>query len=219
MCTENAKTRNKLELPKFPDLTFELELWQAGFQLVAGVDEAGRGALAGPVAAAVILLPVDPDLCRKLSGVRDSKMMSPQARQKWAGHVKEAALDYGVGFASNHEIDTIGIVPATHLAVQRALAQLQIVPEHLLTDYLSLEQVSIPQTPLVKGDARCLSIAGASILAKTSRDEVMCQMDAKYPGYGFCQHKGYGTLAHRLALQELGPSAMHRLSFRFKTVA
>ncbi len=218
MCTENAKTRNKLEFPKFPDLTFELELWQAGFQLVAGVDEAGRGALAGPVAAAVILLPVDPDLCRKLSGVRDSKMMSPPARQKWAKQVKETALDYGIGFASTHEIDAIGILPATHLAVQRALAQLHLLPEHLLTDYLSLEQVSIPQTPLVKGDARCLSIASASVLAKTSRDEVMRQMDDEYPGYGFRQHKGYGTQAHRLVLQEHGPSALHRLSFRFKTV-
>lgn len=188
-----------------------------GVRLVAGVDEAGRGALAGPVCAAVVLLPVDDGMCRRLSGVRDSKKLSAQARTHWANQIKACALDFGVGFASNLEIDTLGILPATHLAVQRALAQLKSPPQHLLVDYLPKLSVSIPLSQLVKGDSRCLSIACASVLAKTARDALMCQYAAEFPGYGFQQHKGYGTSMHRQMLLNQGPSALHRMSFAYKT--
>ncbi|MBN1148123.1 MAG: ribonuclease HII [Anaerolineales bacterium] len=203
-------------IPSAPDLRFELELWQAGVRVVAGIDEAGRGALAGPVSAAALILPPEPGLRQILWGVRDSKQLTPARRAFWAGHLRRLALGWGVGFASNYEIDEHGIVPATRLAVQRALDALPFVPGHLLVDYLDLPDCPIPQTSLVKGDARCLSIAGASILAKTARDEVLRQLDAQYPGYGFAGHKGYGTLAHRQALARLGPSPAHRRSFRVK---
>ncbi|HSQ27724.1 MAG TPA: ribonuclease HII [Anaerolineales bacterium] len=216
MPSANKKTRQKTAFPKFPELTYEIELWQAGYFLVAGIDEAGRGALAGPVAAAAVILPVDTHLCRVLSGVRDSKMMTSRNRELWAKQIKEIASGYGIGFASNTEIDAVGIVPATYLAIRRALEGLPFLPQHLLTDFLSLPDVAIPQTPLVKGDARCLSIAAASVLAKTSRDALLCQMDLEFPGYGFSQHKGYGTRYHLNMLSLFGPSPAHRLSFRWK---
>ena len=200
-------------LPSAPDLSFEKALWQQGTQAVAGIDEAGRGALAGPVAAAAIILPADPDLSQVLTGVRDSKQMTHLARARWAIRLKEIALSWGVGFASSDEIDEIGIVPATRLAALRAVEQLRPIPEHLLIDYLSLPEISIPQTSLVKGDARCYSIAAASILAKTSRDKLCHELDIQYPGYGFSQHKGYGTSAHLVALTRLGPAPVHRRSF------
>jgi ribonuclease HII len=202
-----------LRLPPAPDLSFEIEIWQQGKQAVAGIDEAGRGALAGPVAAAAIILPADPNLSEVLTGVDDSKQMTPQARSRWATRLKEIALTWGVGFASHEEIDMIGIVPATRLAVRRAVEKLALQPDHLLIDYLSLPDLAIPQTSLVKGDARCYSIAAASILAKTSRDELCYDLDNQYPGYGFGQHKGYGTAAHLAALQRLGPAPVHRRSF------
>jgi len=203
-------------IPSQPDLRFERELWDAGARAVAGIDEAGRGALAGPVSAAALILPPGPGLRQALQGVRDSKQLTPARRAFWAERLRRLALGCAVGFASNVEIDELGIVPATRLAVRRALAALPLAPEHLLVDYLELPDCAIPQTSLVKGDARCLSIAGASILAKTARDQVLCQLDAEHPGYGFAGHKGYGTLAHRRALERLGPSPVHRRSFRVK---
>jgi ribonuclease HII len=200
-------------LPPAPDLSFETRLWLQGVQAVAGIDEAGRGALAGPVAAAAIILPADPDLSQQLTGVKDSKQMTPLARTRWAIRLKEIALTWGVGFASAEEIDAIGILPATCLAARRAVEQLKPPPEHLLIDYIRLPEISIPQTSLVKGDARCTSIAAASILAKTSRDLTCNELDERYPGYGFRQHKGYGTAAHLAALQRLGPAPVHRRSF------
>ena len=203
-------------LPPAPDLSFETPLWEAGVRYVAGIDEAGRGALAGPVCAAAVILPPQADLQQRLAGVRDSKEMTPAARQVWAGRLQSVALAYGVGFASNDEIDTLGIVPATRLAVWRALQQLQLPAGHLLVDYLELPDVPLPQTALVKGDARSLSIASASVLAKTSRDAVMRQLDVQYPGYGLARHKGYGAQAHREALARLGLSPIHRKSFKFR---
>jgi ribonuclease HII len=126
-------------------------------------------------------------------------------------------LAYAVGFASANEIDQIGILPATRLAIHNALAQLQLEPDHLLIDYISLPDCNFPQNSIVKGDERSLSIAGASILAKVARDDLMRQLDGIYPEYGFAAHKGYGTQAHRAALTRLGPSPVHRLSFRFRT--
>jgi ribonuclease HII len=205
-------------IPASPDLSFELPLWSAGLQRVAGLDEAGRGALAGPVAAAAIILPAGLEILPALHGVRDSKQMTPVQRQFWAERLQAQALCYAVGFASHAEIDLYGIVPATRLAMQRALSQLPLAPQHLLLDFLDLPDLSIPQTGLVKGDRRSLSIAAASVLAKTARDELMCRLDQQYSGYGFAIHKGYGTLAHRRALQALGPSPVHRLSFHLKNL-
>lgn len=201
------------QLPLTPDLSFEAALWEAGVLHVAGVDEAGRGALAGPVCAATLILPAKPDLPGSLSGVRDSKQMTPAAREYWSGCLRDKALAFGVGFASAQEIDEIGIVPATRLAMRRALEQLPVPPEHLLLDFLNLPEFTCPQTPLVKGDARSLSIAGASVLAKTARDALMRQLDEQFPGYGLAAHKGYGTPDHRQAIACLGLSPIHRSSF------
>jgi len=167
--------------------------------------------------ASVILPPNDPHLSRTLAGVRDSKQVPPPERDRLAVHIKEAALAWGVGFASAEEIDAVGIVRATRLAAERALQRLSILPDYLLTDFrLELPETGLPQTALVKGDQRSLSIAAASILAKTSRDALMNELEQAYPGYGFGKHKGYGTLAHLLALQRLGYSAVHRKSFVVK---
>ena len=201
-------------LPERPDLSFELSFWQRGLQRLAGVDEAGRGALAGPVAAGAVILPPDPQIYHRLEGVRDSKQMAPEERQHWAAHIRQLAVGCGVGFASNAEIDLMGIVPATRLAVHRALEALPEAPQHLLVDYLQLPEIALPQTSLVKGDQRSLSIAAASVLAKTARDACLIELDSQFPGYGLAQHKGYGTAAHRRAIERLGACALHRQSFK-----
>ena len=201
-------------LPDRPNLQFENELWKKDLHRVAGVDEAGRGALAGPVAAGAVILPWDcPDLMDRLSGVRDSKEMTAKAREEWAIVIKETAVVWGVGFADAREVDKLGIVPATRLAVQRALDELDGEVDHLLVDYLTLSEIETLQTALVKGDARSLSIAAASILAKTTRDAWMVKRSGKYPGYGWGRNKGYGTAAHRAAIKTLGPCPEHRRSF------
>jgi ribonuclease HII len=194
-----------------PTLEFELELWKGGFVRIAGIDEAGRGAWAGPVAAAAVILPAEPELLHKLKGVRDSKLMTPMEREKWAPRIKEAATDWGVGFAEAEEIDTLGIVPATKLAARRALGKLE--PDYLITDYLIFREMELPQTALVKGDQRSLSIAAASVLAKTARDELMRRLEDQYPGYGFARHKGYGTRLHREAILKQNRCEIHRKSF------
>ncbi len=201
-------------IPSKPTLEFEKSLWDTGLRHVAGIDEAGRGPLAGPVAAAAVILPDDPSVEATLTGVRDSKQMTATQRVYWSDCLKEIALAYGIGFGSVDEIDAAGILPATYLAVWRALSELRLQPDHLLLDYISLPGFPKPQTSLVKGDARCLSIASASVLAKTARDQVLCDLDSQYPGYGFARHKGYGTLEHLQALQRLGPCPIHRMTFR-----
>ncbi len=200
-------------IPGKPNLEWEMKLWGAGILKIAGIDEAGRGALAGPVAAAVVILPPKGSIVRELEGVRDSKQMTASQRESWARLIQEIALAFGVGFASPSEVDTLRVVPTTQLAAQRALAALDIAPEYLLLDYITLPNSCFPQTSLVKGDMRSLSIAAASVLAKTSRDALMVERDEQYPGYGFADHKGYGTVAHREAIALLGPSAIHRMSF------
>jgi ribonuclease HII len=205
---------DKALIPISPDLSFEGSLWEAGIFKVAGIDEAGRGPIAGPVTAAVVILPPDPDMAVKLSGVRDSKQMTAAEREFWSACLKTAVVDWGIGFASSVEIDQMGIIPATCLAINRALATLKISPEHLLLDYLRLPDWKFPQTPIVKGDARCLSVAAASVLAKVARDAHLCELDEMYPGYGFASHKGYCTPEHQNALQHLGPCPIHRHSFR-----
>jgi ribonuclease HII len=204
-------------LPDRPDLSFEQNLWKAGIEKIAGIDEAGRGALAGPVAAAALILPPNPEVYLALTGVHDSKQMTPHQREVWAERIREVAVTWGVGLSSAEEIDSLGILPATHLAACRAIEALANCPAHLLLDYLILPELSIPQTALVKGDCRSLSIAGASVLAKTTRDAWMGELDRQHPGYGFAKHKGYGTQAHRMALAKLGPCPIHRRSFHFHT--
>jgi ribonuclease HII len=200
-------------LPSEPDLSFESPLWEAGLSYVAGIDEAGRGALAGPVVAAAVILPPEARMVERLEGVRDSKQMTPEQREQARVKILQYALTWGVGFAAVEEIDQMGILPATRLAAGRAIDALKLVPLHLLLDYLFLPEVPISQTALIKGDCRSLSIAAASILAKTSRDAVLREFEHAYPGYGFASHKGYGTQAHREALNQLGISPVHRLSF------
>ena len=197
-----------------PDLSLETPLWQAGLLALAGLDEAGRGAWAGPVAAAAVVLPPPGDtLLELLPGVRDSKLMTARQRGLWAGKIHAAAVAWAVGWAACEEIDSLGILPATRLAMQRAVAQLGLPPEHLLIDAVRLPALPLPQTALVRGDQRSLSIAAASVLAKTARDAWMTDLDEQYPGYGFAAHKGYGTARHRRALDKLGPCPQHRLSF------
>ena len=200
-----------------PDLKFEKRLWPH-FRYIAGLDEAGRGALAGPVAVGAVILPNDKaHLTRTLAGVRDSKQMTPLEREALAPRIQKAALAWSVAFASAQEIDSYGIVEATRLAATRALNSLSIFPEYLLTDFrLELPQLDLSQTSLVKGDVHCLSIAAASVLAKTARDACMLELDSQYQGYGLGRHKGYGTQAHRLALKRMGYSSIHRKSFSLK---
>ena len=201
-------------LPPAPNLAFEQALWRQGFLRVAGLDEAGRGALAGPVYAAAVILPMGSDgLAEALAGVRDSKQLTPWQREKLAPIIQMRALAWSVGWADAAEIDQLGIALASRLAFCRALEGLRMPAEHLLLDYFRLPEVELAQTALVKGDQRSLSIACASILAKTARDAYMCAQEGQYPGYGFAQNKGYGTAKHRAALDALGPCPLHRRSF------
>jgi ribonuclease HII len=197
-----------------PQLTYEKRLWRAGYRGVAGLDEAGRGAWAGPVvAAAIILPPDDPNLGQHLAGVRDSKQLTALRRESLLAVIREHALAVGLGVVPPSEIDTIGIVPATRKAMNLALQGLAPPADYLLVDYLSLPDVPLPQYSLPKGDARVLSIAAASIVAKVSRDRMMVELENELPSYGFARHKGYGTAHHRAALAALGPSTAHRMSF------
>ena len=200
-------------IPKAPNLSFEHALWKEGLLNIAGIDEAGRGCLAGPVTAAAVILPYMEEVPGYFSAVRDSKQLSREAREWEQKKIEENCLDWGVGFASNLEIDRYGIIPATRLAVSRALEKIESQPQHLLVDYIELPNNPLPQTRLVKGDARSLSIAAASILAKTHRDALMIILAEKYPAYDLGTNKGYGTAAHREAIQRFGPSPLHRISF------
>jgi len=200
-------------IPKAPDLSFEHTLWNEGLLHIAGIDEAGRGCLAGPVTAAAVILPQMEEVPGFFSAVRDSKQLSGEAREWEQKKIEDNSLDWGVGYASNLEIDRYGIVPATRLAVSRALGKIKSQPQHLLVDYIVLPNNPLPQTRLVKGDARSLSIAAASILAKTHRDALMITLAEKYPAYDLGTNKGYGTATHREAIQRFGPSPLHRMSF------
>jgi ribonuclease HII len=197
-----------------PDLSFEAPLWMAGMEYVAGLDEAGRGAWAGPVSAAAVILPPDHLVAGMLHGVRDSKLMTPLQRARWAEVIMQTALGWGVAFATHQEIDELGIVPATRLAMTRALEVLGLYPGYLLLDAIRLPGMDIPQQSLIKGDQRSLSIAAASVLAKTGRDALMEALDEQYPGYAFSRHKGYGTRLHQEMLHQLGHSPVHRMSFK-----
>jgi ribonuclease HII len=200
-------------VPEWPTLEFESRLWGLGLTHVAGVDEVGRGALAGPVYVGAVILPVSQSVSEELSGVRDSKMMSPEEREFWVPIIQETAIAYGLGWASCKEIDRWGIAPATRMAAKRALNSLSIWPEHILLDYISLSRVNLPQTSMAAGDALCLSVAAASVLAKVARDAKLCELDSRFPKYGFASHKGYYTDDHVRAIKKHGPCAQHRQSF------
>ena len=196
-------------------MEFEQGLWAQGCLSVAGIDEAGRGAWAGPVSAGAVILPADPDILTRLEGVRDSKLMTPAERETMFDVITANAAAWAVGKAEAEEIDHIGILNATKNAMKRAVAALGVQPDHLLIDYVRLHDVTIPQTGIKHGDMLSLSIACASVLAKVTRDRYMRgEAAALYPQYGFDQHKGYGTKLHQQALAEFGPCPIHRRSFR-----
>lgn len=180
-----------------------------GINLICGVDEAGRGPLAGPVCAAAVILPAG----LVIDGLDDSKKLSDKRRRELFPVIKESALAYGIAFASEKEIDEINILQATFLAMERALAQLLIKPEFILVDGNRTKDFGIPVETIVHGDSRSANIAAASVLAKVTRDDYMLEMAKKYPAYTFEVHKGYGTKAHCAAILEHGPCEIHRASF------
>ena len=183
---------------------------------ICGIDEAGRGPLAGPVVAAAAVLPKD---CQ-IFYLNDSKKLSEKKRDLLFDEIKEKAVAYGIGIVSPQVIDEINILQATYEAMRQAISQLNVIPEILLNDAVTLPGVDIMQVPIVKGDAKSVSIAAASILAKVTRDRMMMEYDQIYPEYGFAKHKGYGTAAHIAALKEYGPCPIHRRTFikKFVTV-
>jgi ribonuclease HII len=188
---------------------FEQPLWDQGFTLVAGVDEVGMAPLAGPViAAAVILKPGT-----RLNGVNDSKQLTPEERDGLEPEIRGCAVAVGIGRAEVEEIDRINIYQAGLLALRRAVVALAPAPQHLLVDARRLRDLDIPQQPIVKGDAKSITIGAASIVAKVHRDRLMCDLDREHPGYGFAHHKGYPTPDHLDALEKLGACAIHRRSF------
>ena len=198
-----------------PHLDHELQLYRQGYRLIAGVDEAGRGALAGPVVAAAVVLPLETpsELLAALHEVRDSKALTPAHREQLFETIHHVALAVGVGAISPLLIDVLGIAPASRLAMRNAVLRLTPPPDFLLLDAFPLPLLSTPQRAIVRGDRQCLSIAAASIVAKVSRDRMLVELDARYPGYGLARHKGYGTPAHRAALLKHGPSPVHRFSY------
>jgi ribonuclease HII len=191
-------------------LRFEIELWSQGFSLVAGVDEAGMAPLAGPVVAGAVILPKN----YKLRGLNDSKkILDHETREELAAQIKQDAICWSFGFAEVEEIDRINIYHAGLLAMQRALQGLTCLPDFVLVDARKIPHCSTPQRGIIRGDALSASIAAASIIAKTTRDAHMLEMDALYAGYGFASHKGYPTPEHCRALKELGALPIHRRSF------
>lgn len=187
----------------------EEELFFQGIRQICGVDEAGRGPLAGPVCAAAVILP--PHL--EIPGLNDSKKLTDKRRRELVPIIQEQAIAYGIGFASHEEIDSINILQATFLAMERAIAQLEGKAEFALIDGNREKDFGLPVRTVVKGDSLSANIAAASVLAKVTRDDLMESLAQEFPGYGFEIHKGYGTKAHYEALRELGPSAVHRMTF------
>lgn len=197
-----------------PSLRHERALVAAGCSPVAGVDEAGRGAWAGPVAAGAVILPLEPATMRRLRGLTDSKQLSAVERARFASLIRDVAVCHAVGWAAANEIDQLGIVPATRLAMRRAVQALGMTPGGLVIDALKLPEVAIQQDVFFFADAISLSVAAASVMAKTARDARMAALESTWPGYGFAAHKGYGTAEHAAALEALGPCPEHRRTFR-----
>lgn len=188
---------------------YENKAYANGFKLVAGIDEAGRGPLAGPVVAAAVILPKD----LIIEGVNDSKKLSPKKREMLFDVIKEKALAYGIGIVDEKVIDEINILNATRKAMVTAVESLKVKPDFLLTDAMRIEEIGIPHLDIVKGDSKSISIAAASIIAKVTRDRIMDEYDKKYPEYGFSKHKGYGTAEHIDAIKNFGICPIHRLTY------
>lgn len=188
---------------------YEESLYEQGFEMICGVDEAGRGPLAGPVCAAAVILPAHIDI----PGLNDSKKLSDKRRRELFPLIQEQAIAYGIAFADHEEIDEINILQATYLAMQRAIDGLTVKPAYALVDGNRAKDFGLPVRTVVHGDSLSASIAAASVLAKVSRDDYMLEMAQKYPEYGFEIHKGYGTKAHYEALRKYGECPIHRKSF------
>lgn len=205
---EKRRQKREAELLRLEKMC-EYEKTYGAAAYICGVDEVGRGPLAGPVVACAVVLPKD---CRILY-INDSKKLSEKKRELLHKEIMEQALSVGIGMADHRRIDEINILQATYEAMRQALEALAVVPEVLLNDAVTIPEVAIPQVPIVKGDAKSISIAAASIVAKVTRDHWMVEMDARYPGYHFAKNKGYGTKEHIQALKELGPCPIHRRTF------
>lgn len=188
---------------------FENEGYDKGYLYIGGIDEAGRGPLAGPVVAAVVVFKQN----TKIEGINDSKKLSEAKREELFDIIKEQALDYGIGIVNNNEIDEFNILQATYMAMKKAINCLEKTPDYLLIDAATIPGVDTPQKPIIKGDSKSISIAAASILAKVTRDSIMYQYDEMYPEYGFKGHKGYGTKEHYEAIEKHGITPIHRKSF------
>jgi ribonuclease HII len=203
---------------KFSDrFEFERVLWTQGMTRIAGVDEAGRGPLAGPVVAAAAILPAkwaESGLPSELEGLNDSKQLTAAQREKYFAFLTACPeVQFAIAQVGAEQIDAINILRATHRAMNNALAQLQSAPEHALVDGRPVKTMTVPQTAIVRGDARSYSIAAASVLAKVTRDRLMLEFDRQWPKYGFAEHKGYGTAQHLEAIAAHGPCPIHRRSF------
>jgi ribonuclease HII len=196
-------------MSRHPDMRYERRLWKAGIEMVAGVDEVGVGPMAGPVVAAAIVFPPE----TFIKGVHDSKQLVPERREELYPLIVERALAIGLGMSDVGEIDRINIYHASVSATVRAVAALWRAPQHVLVDGRRNPQLALPQTAIVGGDRKSFCIAAASIVAKVLRDRMMQYYDARFPGYGFAQHKGYCTAEHIAAVERLGPSPIHRRSF------
>lgn len=213
----SAKAKTVIGDQHWHRLSFEKALWEQGATLVAGVDEAGRGPLAGPVVAAAVLFPhawLTKGLDSRLRGLNDSKQLTEEQREKFYEIITtHPEIRFGCAIVDAETIDQINILQATHRAMNLALEQLQPAPQHVLVDGNPVKSMRFPNTPLVKGDARSYSIAAGSVIAKVTRDRLMLEYDKLYPGYGFAEHKGYGTPQHLAAIAALGPCPIHRKSF------
>ena len=199
---------------QFPHLQKEIALLRQGYRFIAGLDEAGRGAWAGPVVAAAVILPVDSsDVAKELNGVRDSKKLSPRQREQLFETIHLVALAVAVGQAPANIVDDLNVVGATRCAMQQAISNLNQSPDYLLIDHLKLSSIGLPQQAFAKADNISLTVAAASVVAKVTRDRMMVNHHQTYPAYAFDRHKGYGTQIHRAALAKYGPCPLHRMSY------
>ena len=196
-------------MPTAAPYRYEAQAWRTGLSRIAGIDEAGRGPLAGPVVAAAVVIAPD----RRIKGLCDSKVLPADKRETLFALIQERAVAVGVGVVDHLTIDRINILEATRAAMMQALAGLTLIPELVITDFVKLRECPCPQRNLVDGDARCATVAAASIIAKVTRDRLMCEWDTAYPEYGFAKHKGYATAEHIAAIDRHGLCAIHRRSF------
>ena len=196
-------------MPPTAPYRYEGQAWRAGMVRVAGLDDAGRGPLAGPVVAAAVILTPD----RRVKKLCDSKLLSPERREALFGEITLRAVAIGVGIVDHETIDRVNILEATRMAMLEALRALAVVPDLVITDFVKLPGLACPQRNLVDGDQRCATVAAASIIAKVTRDRLMVEADKRFPDYGFARHKGYATADHLAALDRLGPCPLHRRTF------